>query len=162
MSAVFTYQRDVTAPLGARPVLPIGEEVIKAPAREEMRAHIAALESAMMAMPEHHITIEPVHRFAEGLYAREVTLPAGSTATGLIHGQEHLCIISRGRVLVVTDEGAQEFAAPATMIVPRGRKNCVHAIEETVWTTVHATPARTVEDAEAMLILPDYPALEAH
>ena len=111
----------------------------------------------MLAMPEHQIVIEPVHRFAHGLYAREVTLPAGSTATGMIHGQEHICIISKGRALVVTDDGAQEYAAPATLIVPRGRKNCVHALEETVWTTIHATRAKSVADAEATLILPEYP-----
>lgn len=162
MSAVFTYQRDVTARFGAVPVLPCGEEVIRVPGREGMRAHIAELEGRMLAMPEHQIVIEPVHCFAQGLYAREVTLPAGCTATGHIHGQEHICIISKGRVLVVTDEGAREFAAPATMIVPAGRKNCVHALEETVWTTIHATEARTPEEAEAMLILPDYPELGAH
>lgn len=132
-------------------------EVITSAGREDMRANIAELEAQMMAMTDHHVTIEPVHRFAHGLYSREVTLPAGTTATGLIHGQEHICIISKGRVLVVTDSGAQEYTAPATLVVPRGRKNCVHAIEETVWTTVHATRAKSVADAEAALILPDYP-----
>ena len=122
-----------------------------------MRARVLAMESAMLAMPEHHITIEPVHRFAQGLYAREVTLPAGTTATGMIHGQEHICIISKGRALVVIEGGTQEIAAPATMIVPRGTKNCVHALEDTVWTTIHATEARTPEEAEATLILPHFP-----
>lgn len=116
---------------------------------------VMALQSQMMAMTEHHIQIVPVHRFAHGLYAREVTLPAGSTAVGYRHAQEHIVVLSKGRVQIVTEGGTVEVAAPATMIVPAGRKNCVHALEETVWTTVHASAAATVEEAEAALILPD-------
>lgn len=117
-----------------------------------LAARVSALQAKMMAMPERHIIIEPVHRFANGLYAREVTLPAGSTAVGHRHTQEHIVIISKGRVRVVTEGGTEEITAPATMVVPAGRKNCVHALEETVWTTVHATPATSVAEAEALLI----------
>jgi len=118
-------------------------------------ARVFALQSRMLAMPEHHIQIVPAHYFAHGLYAREVTLPAGSTAVGHMHAQEHICIISKGRVQIVTEGGVEEISAPATMIIPRGRKNCVHALEETVWTTIHSSDAKTVEDAEDALILPD-------
>lgn len=117
--------------------------------------HVMALQAQMHAMPEHQIVIEPVHTFAHGLYAREVTLPAGSTAVGHAHAQEHIVILSKGRVLVVGEHGTEELAAPHTMIVPKGRKNCVHALEETVWTTVHASPAKTAEEAEAALVLSD-------
>lgn len=122
--------------------------------------HVMALQAKMQAMPEHQIVIEPTHIFAHGLYAREVTLPEGSTAVGYAHAQEHICIISKGRVLVVGEDGTQEIVAPATMIIPRGRKNCVHALEETVWTTIHASPAKTVDEAEAALILPDAEAIK--
>lgn len=120
-----------------------------------MRDRVIALQGQMMAMPEHQIHIEPRHFFADGLYAREVTLPAGSTAVGHTHGQEHVCIISKGRVQVVTEEGTKEISAPATMIVPAGRKNCVHALEETVWTTIHASDAKTPQEAESTLLVPD-------
>lgn len=120
------------------------------------RAEIEALEREMLVRPD-RIEIEPRHTFAHGLYAREVTLPAGSTAIGHIHAQEHICIISKGRCLVVTEEGTMEIAAPATIVVPRGRKNCVHAIEETVWTTIHATDIRDVAELERELLLPSFP-----
>ena len=109
----------------------------------------------MLAMPEHQIVIPPRHTFAQGLYAREVTLPEGSTAIGFRHTQEHICIISKGRVQVVTEDGVQEIAAPATMVVPAGRKNCVHALEETVWTTIHASGAVTPDEAFAALVVPE-------
>lgn len=104
------------------------------------------------------IVIEPRHHFAAGLYVREVTLPAGATAVGYRHRQEHVCIISQGRVLVITEDGREEIAAPHTMIVPAGRKNCVHALEETVWTTVHAAESRDVAELERLLVECEEPA----
>jgi hypothetical protein len=55
---------------------------------------------------------------------------------------------------VVAEEGTQEVEAPATFVVPVGRRNCVHAITDTVWTTVHAVPndTRDVEAIEALLV----------
>ena len=120
-----------------------------------LETSITALQAQMLAMPEHQIAIPPRHTFAHGLYAREVTLPEGSTAIGFRHAQEHICIISKGRVQVVTDEGVQEIAAPATLVVPAGRKNCVHALEETVWTTIHASDATTPDEAFAALVVPE-------
>jgi quercetin dioxygenase-like cupin family protein len=117
---------------------------------------IAALESAMHGHPD-EIVIEPRHSFAPGLYVREVTLPAGSTAIGHRHRQEHVCIISKGRAIVITEDGREEIEAPCTMIVPAGRKNCVHALEETVWTTVHAAESRDVEELERQLIEKEEP-----
>lgn len=116
-----------------------------------MKELVEALEQVMHASKD-QIHIEPRHFFANGLYAREVTLPAGSTAVGHRHLQEHVCIISKGLCQVVTDDGVMEISAPATMIVPAGRKNCVHAMEETTWTTIHATEATTPEEAEALLV----------
>lgn len=120
-----------------------------------MDERVLALQSQMLAMPDHQIVIEPRHYFADGLYAREVTLPEGSTAIGYRHAQEHICIISRGRVQVVSEDGVREIAAPATMVIPAGRKNCVHALEETVWTTVHASDATTPDEAFAALVIPE-------
>lgn len=118
-----------------------------------MRSQIVALQKAMENAPEHQIHIEPQHYFAHGLYAREVTLPQGSTAVGHTHAQEHICIISKGRVQIVSEDGVREVSAPATLIIPKGRKNCVHALEETTWTTIHASDVKTPEEAEATLVL---------
>jgi len=116
---------------------------------------VRAMEAALMAIPEQHIEIIPVHRFAHGLYVREVSLPAGCIAVGHMHAQEHVTIISKGRLKIVTEDGVSEVTAPATFVVPAGRKNCVHVLEDAVWTTIHACEAKSAEEAEALLILPD-------
>lgn len=122
--------------------------------------NIDALEVAMLDHPA-RIQIDPRHSFAQGLYVREVTLPAGSTAIGYRHRQEHVCIISKGRAIVITEDGREEVEAPRTMIVPAGRKNCVHALEEVVWSTIHAAVSRDVAELELSLVECDAPLLGA-
>ena len=56
---------------------------------------------------------------------------------------------------VVTEAGVEVIEAPATMVIPAGRKNCVHALEETVWTTIHASDAATPDEAFAALVVPE-------
>ena len=121
---------------------------------DNISAQVDALASAMHAMPEAQVHIEPRHIFSDGLYGREVRMPAGTIAVGHRHKQAHICIISAGKCLVVAEDGTTEVEAPATFVVPVGRRNCVHAITDTVWTTVHAVPndARDVEAIEAMLV----------
>jgi quercetin dioxygenase-like cupin family protein len=132
-------------------------ETLDRPEPLAVRERIAALETAMKDSPL-AVHIEPTHRFAEGLYSREVTLPAGCIAVGHIHAQEHICIVSKGLCEVVTEGGgARVLSAPATLVVPRGTKNCVRAIEETVWVTVHATTLRDVAEIEKAVLLPAFP-----
>ncbi len=89
------------------------------------------------------------HEFADGVYIRTITLPAGAIIIGKIHKHKHLNFITRGRVRCVTEgKGVEEITGPCTMISEAGTKRVLYAYEETVWTTVHRTDATTVEDAE--------------
>ena len=121
---------------------------------DNISAKVDALATAMHAMLEAQVHIEPRHIFSDGLYGREVFLPAGTVAVGHRHKQAHICIVSAGKCLVVAEDGTTEVEAPATFIVPVGRRNCVHAITDTVWTTVHAVSSavRDVATIETMLV----------
>lgn len=123
------------------------------------RDKIAALETVMRTMAP--LVIEPRHYFGTDCYVREVTLPAGTTATGKIHKTRHVCIISKGDVTVVTETGSQRIAAPATFISEPGTKRAVYAHEDTVWTTIHGTPETDIAKLEADLVVDDFDALEA-
>jgi hypothetical protein len=79
------------------------------------------------------------HYFANGMYAREMTMPAGTIVTGAIHKTTHFCILSQGRVRVMSEDGIDEFVAPAIIISQPGTKRAIHALEDTVWTNIHAT-----------------------
>jgi hypothetical protein len=112
------------------------------------REQIEHLEAQMRMMEQ--LVIEPVHHFADGLYAREILIRAGTILTGKVHSTEHLNIVSKGRIAVWTEDGMKIVAAPCTLVSRPGTKRVGFAIEDTVWTTIHANPEN----------LTDLPALE--
>ena len=102
------------------------------------RDRIYRLEAALRSMPQVDCPVRNL--FADGLYVREMTLPAGTVIVGALHKTEHVTIISKGRVRVVRPDGMEEFTAPAMFISQPGAKNAVHVIEDSAWTTIHANP----------------------
>jgi len=93
-----------------------------------------------------------VHRFLDGMYAREITMKKGTLLTSKMHKKENLTIISKGKVIEVTeDEHIREIEAPFTMISPAGVKRVLYILEDTIWTTVH----KNVENIEDLGKLED-------
>ena len=129
--------------VGTSPVVPV-----------EMRQKIDRLESVMFSIPQ--LEIKPTHYFADGLYAREIFIPKGTTLTGKIHKTEHLNIISKGDISVMTEHGIKRIKAPCTMVSKPGTKRVGYAHEDTVWTTIHASAERDLDKLEALLIAPTY------
>lgn len=104
------------------------------------RGKILALEAAMLAMPEQQVNLEVRHHFAPGLYLREMILPKDVCLTGKIHKTEHLCILSKGKVSVHTEQGHQIIEAPAVIHSMRGVKRALYSHEDSVWTNIHHNP----------------------
>jgi quercetin dioxygenase-like cupin family protein len=119
-----------------------------------MRDQIQRLEDEMRTMPQIEIPVR--HWFADGVYAREITIPAGSVVTGKIHKHEHINIISQGHITVLTENGMKEIRAPFTMISPPGTKRVGWAHEDTTWTTIHGTHETDLSRLEAQLIAKDH------
>lgn len=102
-----------------------------------MRAKIIALEASMIDLPQVDCPVR--HTFAPGLYAREMTIPKGVTAVGAIHKTRHITTISKGRILMMTDEGIVEICAPYTGVSEAGIKRAAYALEDTIMTCYHPT-----------------------
>lgn len=101
------------------------------------------------------------HHFAPGSYGREMTLPAGMVVVGKIHKHAHINVISKGRVLVFTEQaGVLELTAPCTFVSSPGTKRVVHVLEETVWTTVHVTDKTDLAEIEREVIATDFMEVE--
>lgn len=99
------------------------------------------------------IDIQPVHHFAAGVYAREITIPAGTLLTGKIHRTQHLNVISKGCIDVWSEgEPVRRITAPHMFVAEAGTRRVGYALEDTVWTTIHATQERDLEKLEAELI----------
>lgn len=125
-----------------------------------LRIKIERLEG-MMKQVEAQVEIEPVHHFAKGLYAREIFIPKGTLLTGKIHKEEHLNIISKGEISVLTEQGPQRVKAPCTIVSKPGTKRVGYAHEDTVWITIHATQETEVEKIDEELVVDTYEQYEA-
>lgn len=117
------------------------------------QAQIYELERKLSAVPQADFSL--INRFADGLYARQVTMVRGCFLTSKIHLKEHFAFILTGDISVWTDEDYQRIKAPCVLTTKPGTKRVLLAHEETVWITVHATTARTVEEAERELVSND-------
>ena len=101
------------------------------------------------------------HHFAPHVYGREMLIPAGGTITGKIHRHAHLNIIVRGHAVVATEFGDKEVRGGDVFVSEPGTKRAVHAIEDTVWITIHPNHSDTqdLKQIEEYEIAPSYEAL---
>lgn len=116
----------------------------------DLRRKILAMEEFMLEQEQVEIPVR--HHFCNGIYAREITAPAGVIMTGMVHRTEHLNIMSKGEVSVMTEDGMKRFKAPCTFVSKPGTKRIGYVHEEMVWTTIHATTETDLKKLEAMLV----------
>lgn len=96
------------------------------------------------------------HHFSDGLYAREIFMPAGAIVVGKVHRHAHINNISQGRVRVYTTDGYQELSAPYQWLSAVGTKRVVHVLEDCVWTTYHPTSSTDLAEIERQVIVPEH------
>ena len=81
------------------------------------------------------------HRFTNGLYVREIFMPAGSLITSKIHKTQHQYFILKGSVSVWIDEGEEIFLeAPFIGVTEPGTRRVLYIWEDCVWATAHPNP----------------------
>lgn len=128
---------------------------------DNMKDKILAIEREMIKAEPIQVQLEPVHHFADGLYARELLIPAGVLLTGKIHKHEHLNIISKGDITVWTEEGMKRIQAPFTVVSQPGMKRLGFAHSDTVWTTIHAVEGRDMAELERLLVCDTFEEFQA-
>jgi hypothetical protein len=130
--------------------------------RMAFRRIIAIVEARMRAHPDatgpHPFPLE--HEFADGIYKRTIHVPAGALVVGMIHRYAHFCVITKGTVSVLTEDGAFRREAPFMFLSPAGAKRLVFHHTDTDWTTFHATHETDVAKIEQQIISPNFEALE--
>lgn len=124
----------------------------------ERRNKIVELEKVCKSLPQ--VEIPVVEYFCDGIYAREITAPKGTTLVGEIHLKPQLNVVSKGKIKVATEDGVKIISAPATFISPAGVKRAGFVLEDVVWTTFHATSLTSEADIRKEFIAPDYETLD--
>lgn len=127
----------------------------------EIRSKIALMEEAMNMMQADGVPgldLPVKETFTDGVYIREMTIPADSLIVGKIHRHAHLNYITKGRVTVLTKDGLQDLEGPCSMISSAGTKRALYTHTETLWTTVHANPTNLIDtdELEKEIISLDY------
>lgn len=115
---------------------------------ENLREKVAIMERAMLDMPQ--VAMEPIHHFADGLYGRELFIPAGTLIVGKVHKRDHLNFLIQGDITVFTDGGMKRLKAPCILKSKAGIKRVGFTHEDTIWVTVHATDSVEGCDVKAL------------
>lgn len=115
---------------------------------EGSREKIAALEQAMLALPEEQrLAFENQHDFCPGVYARTIFMPKGMVLTSQIHLTQHFFVVVKGSCTVVGSDGSKRFIeAPYMGVTMPGTKRALYIHEDCIWTTFHATDLTDVEE----------------
>ena len=99
---------------------------------------IDELEAAVIQEVDSLIDAPLVHKFTDGMYIREIFMPAGSLWTSKIHKTEHPYVVSYGKVAVSIDADEwYEITAPYTGITTPGTRRVLFILEDCIWTTFH-------------------------
>lgn len=118
---------------------------------KNFRDNVEATEKFMFSLPQ--ITAEPVHRFAEGLYCRQLTMPPDTIWMSKVHKHENYAFIMSGSCTVISEHGRETLFAPCMLTTRTGTKRLLLIHEECTWITVHALPPdmdenSNIEDVE--------------
>lgn len=103
------------------------------------------------------------HRFAPGIYMREIFLPAGTFIVGKIHKHAHHNLILKGRCTVVTEFGRDTFDASTghiSFVSEPGTKRALYVHEDAIWVTLHQTNSIDLAEIEREIIAPTFKELD--
>lgn len=122
------------------------DEIQRSALALQKREMISQLENALFKFPQIDIPVK--HYFAKGLYAREIFAKAGTLMTGKIHKHEHLNILLKGEVHLISEDADLVVSAPATFTASAGVKKVGYFMKDSIFMNVTATD---VTDSDLLL-----------
>jgi hypothetical protein len=122
-------------------------------------ADIERLEARLLNMEQ--VDCPLVHRFTDGAYLREITMPAGMFIIGQKHRTRHFNVVLSGKAVVMMDGIVRPVTAPDIFESDPGVRKVLYIVEEMRWATLHVTPETDMAKLEELLIEKS-PAFLAH
>ena len=125
---------------------------------EDLRNHLAPLEETVEHHTEDMQDLMPVtHKLENGLYTREVFMPAGQLVVSFIHKQNHPSFFMEGEMSLLMDSGeVKRVKAPMVVHTEAGTQRVAVIHEDTRWACVYRTDAKTIEEAEKEVYTMDF------
>ena len=128
-------------------------------ATQDHRREVIALEQSLLAaLGDQNMALAlPVQNwFAQGMYARALSIPKDCVLTGAIHRQDHLSILLKGEMTITSEYGPQRIRAGDVFVTRAGAKKAGFAHEDSVFLTVERTDETTEAAAQEQLVTNDY------
>jgi hypothetical protein len=120
---------------------------------EPFSERVAALGSELSKLEQADCPV--THRFAPGVYLREIFMPADTVVIGKVHKTEHFNVLIKGACLIVHDDGRrEELRAPMTFVSKAGVQKVLYILEDMIWQTIHVTPETDMATLELQLVEP--------
>lgn len=110
---------------------------------------VERLEAAGLALAD-QVEAPVFHRFAPGIYVREVHMRAGNVAVGHHHRHRHLNVMLTGALILHTPDGPVLLRAPQTFVGEPGRKVAT-IVEDTIWQNIYATDLTDIDELDAWM-----------
>ena len=95
--------------------------------------------------------IEVSHHFAEGIYSKEMRIPAGAMVGKHVHDYDHFSFLLSGSVSVSIDGEATSHSAPKLLLIEAGKEHVIRALTDVVWHCTHATDEKDPEKIDEVL-----------
>ena len=128
--------------------------------KEEFRKNIVKFEDHIRNLPDAMFCEDNcfplTHTFGDGLYIRQLTVPAKILTVTKIHKQTHPFFLLKGTISILTEDGVKKITAPYSGITKAGTKRIIWHHDEVVIVTVHATEETDLIKIEDEVIAKDF------
>lgn len=111
---------------------------------------IYQLQEIMKDFPKPDIKIR--HHFSDGMYAREMVMPAGSIVVGATHKSKHLYSVVSGECEVSSTTERESIKAPYLGETIPGTQRVIYSATGCTWITFHPTHLTDIKEIEAALV----------
>ncbi len=126
-----------------------------APVADEM-THSQAVDliaHELAGMPQ--LDAPVTHRFAPGVYLREIFMEADSIVIGRVHKTRHFNVLLTGACLIVHADGSrEELRAPFTFVSEAGVQKVLYILEDMRWQTIHPSEETDLQKLDDLLVEP--------
>lgn len=123
----------------------VNNQLSIAPMTDDAINQVRRLEQVMLTM--HQVSLDTHHVLHGGMYARTLTLPAGTLTSGALVKVPTIVILD-GHCKLFTGTDSVELNGRHVIAASAYRKQAVLAYEETKVTMIFATDAESIHEAE--------------
>lgn len=104
----------------------------------------------MDQMNMHGVVVE--HHFLDGLYIKQIDLPAGVMFGKHSHTYDHYSILAKGDITLYVDGKPTELSAPQCILIKANQAHAVRANTPVTWFCAHATSDTDATTVDASIL----------